>query len=72
MYYKLQEIWEKCQDFLDINGDVWMSFFTAAMIFRIVSSKFGAPALTAAEAAAYASAVTAFAYSNKGGGPKQS
>lgn len=63
---KLQAYWNKVQDFLDISGDVWMGLFTAAIVARTVYAAFGHNPLTAAESAAYASAVTAFAYSNKG------
>jgi hypothetical protein len=62
----IQTIWNKIQDFLDISGDVWMGIFTSAIVFRTCSAYFGHAPLTAAESAAYASAVTAFAYSNKG------
>lgn len=63
---KIQAIWNKVQDFLDISGDVWMGLFTAAIVFRTLYAALGHVALTTAESAAYASAVTAFAYSNKG------
>lgn len=63
---KIQAIWDKIQAFLDISGDVWMGCFTAAIVFRTIYAALGHVAITAAEAAAYASAVSAFAYSNKG------
>lgn len=71
MIDKLMIGWEKIQDFLDISGDCWMGALTATAIFRVIYAAFGHVAVTAPEAAIYASAVTAFAYSNKGG-PKQS
>lgn len=58
--------WEYVQGLLDVNGDVIMLMFSAAVVFKIL--KVG---LNPSDAAAYASAITAFAYSNKGG-PKQS
>jgi len=58
--------WDYLQSLLDIDGDVWMGAWTAVMIWRIAGAFFGHPAVTTAEALAYGSAVTAFAYSNKG------
>ena len=62
----LQGLWNKIQDFLDISGDVWMGALTATVIFRVIYAAFGHVPITPAESAIYASAVTAFAYSNKG------
>lgn len=64
---KLQAIWDKVQDLLDVRGDVVMLAISSAFILRIVaalSPKF-AP-INASEAAFYASAIGAFAWSNKG------
>ncbi len=63
---KLQEYWNKIQDFLDISGDVWLGLMTLTVVFRWIYAAMGHTPMTAAESAAYASAVTAFAYSNKG------
>jgi hypothetical protein len=66
MFDKVRVAWEYIQDLLDVRGDVIMLAFSSAMIGRIVLSAFGHAPLTASEAAAYASAIGAFAYSNKG------
>lgn len=63
---KLKAIWNYIQDLLDVRGDVVMLAFSSAMIFRVMYSAFGHAALGPSEAAVYASAITAFAYSNKG------
>lgn len=62
---QLKAGWDWIQSFLDIDGDVVMLAFTAAIIWKILHG-----GLNAFDAGAYASAVTCFAYSNKG--PKQS
>jgi hypothetical protein len=62
----LQALWNRIQDFLDISGDVWLGLMTATIVFRWIYAALGHAPITAAESAAYASAVTAFAYSNKG------
>jgi hypothetical protein len=62
----IQDIWNRVQEFLDISGDCWMGALTATAIFRVIYAAFGHVPVNAAEAAVYASAVTAFAYSNKG------
>jgi len=54
-------VWEWLQDRLDISGDVVMLGFTGAVIYKMLYGR-----LTPSDAAVYASAVTAFAYSNKG------
>lgn len=59
-------VWEYIQGMLDVNGDVIMLAMSSAFIFRVVSAAFGHPGLNASEAAMYASAISAFAYSNKG------
>lgn len=62
-----KKFWESAQEYLDISGDSWMSIFTAAVVWEILHH-----GLNEAAAAAYASAIAAFAYSNRGSGPKQS
>jgi hypothetical protein len=62
----LQSVWNKIQDFLDISGDCWLGLMTATVVFRWIYAAIGHAPMTAAESAAYASAVTAFAYSNRG------
>jgi hypothetical protein len=66
MFNKLKAGWEYVQDLLDVRGDVIMMAYSSVMIARVALAAFGHAALTAAEAAAYASAIGAFAYSNKG------
>lgn len=56
--------WDYIQSLLDIDGDVWMGAFTVVILIRLVAVLKGYSTLSAAEAATYASAVTAFAYSN--------
>lgn len=62
---KFKAAWEYIQGLLDINGDVVMLAFSAAIIWKILHH-----GLNGSDAAAYASAIGCFAYSNKG--PKQS
>jgi len=54
---------EYLQSLIDLHGGTWLALFTAAIIWRIVKG----PALGPSEAAAYASAIGAFAYSNTNG-----
>lgn len=63
---KIKQCWSYLQDLMDVRGDCIMMAFSSALIFRIVLSAFGKAAITPAEAAAYASAIGAFAYSNRG------
>lgn len=58
---KIKGAWDYLQSLLDIDGDVIMLGFTAAVIWKILHGGLGA-----SDAAAYASAVGCFAYSNKG------
>lgn len=67
MLDQIKVVWDKIQAILDLDGDVWLGLFTAAIVFRLVYSGLGHPPITAAEAAAYASCITAFAASNIGG-----
>lgn len=53
--------WDYLQSLLDLDGDVVMLAFTAAVVYKILHG-----GLNASDAAAYASAVGCFAYSNKG------
>lgn len=62
---KIKYWWDWIQSLFDIDGDFWMSLWTGAMIWRIVAVLFGHPPVTLAEATAYSTAVSAFAYSNK-------
>ena len=52
--------WDYLQSLLDIDGDVVMLGFTGAVIYKLLYGT-----LTPSDAAVYASAVTAFAYSNR-------
>lgn len=58
---QLKAGWDYIQGLLDIDGDVVMLAFTAAVVYKILHT-----GLNASDAAAYASAVGCFAYSNKG------
>jgi len=53
--------WDYIQSLFDIDGDVIMLIFSLAVIWKIVH-----PGLNMADATAYGSAVSCFAYSNKG------
>jgi hypothetical protein len=55
--------WDYIQSLFDIDGDMIMAIFTSAIVYKIVSH-----GLNASDAAAYASAISCFAYSNKSGG----
>lgn len=66
MIERIQGVWNKIQDLLDISGDLWMGLFTALILVRIVYVLKGGRPLTPSEAACYGSAVGAFAYSNRG------
>lgn len=64
---KLKAIWDKIQDLLDVRGDVVMAAMSSVFIARVALSAWSRfPAITASEAAFYASAIGSFAYSNKG------
>ena len=67
IYESLIKWWNRIQDFLDVSGDVWMGLFTALILVRIICVLKGSQQLNSSEAAAYGSAVVAFAYSNRGG-----
>lgn len=70
MLDKIKQTWEYLQDLADVRGDCIMLAYSSAMIARTMLAAFGHAPLGAAEAAAYGSAIAAFAYSNKG--PKHS
>jgi hypothetical protein len=57
----IKEYWDYIQGLLDIDGDVIMFGFTVAVVYKILHG-----GLNASDAAAYASAVGCFAYSNRG------
>jgi len=65
MLEKIKAKWDYIQFLLDIDGDVWMGLFTTTILIRLLLVLSGHIPLTNAEACCYASAVTAFAYSNK-------
>lgn len=65
MRNKIKVWWEYIQGLLDVNGDVIMLAFTSAIIWKVLHG-----GLSMSDAGAFASAVTCFAWSNKG--PKQS
>ena len=58
---QLKAGWDFIQSLLDIDGDVVMLIFTGAVIWKILHG-----GLNLNDAAAYGSAVTCFAYSNRG------
>lgn len=66
MLEKIKFYWDWLQSMFDIDGDVWMGIFTAIILVRLVYVLKGGKPLSTSEAAVYASAVGAFAYSNKG------
>lgn len=61
MKEKFKVYWDYIQSLLDIDGDVVMLAFTAAIIHKILHH-----GLNPSDAAAYASAIGCFAYSNRG------
>jgi len=61
MLDKIKFYWDWIQSLLDIDGDCIMLCYTAAIIYKTLHC-----GLNAYDAAAYASAVGCFAYSNKG------
>lgn len=61
MKEQIKAYWDYLQSLLDIDGDVVMLGFTGAVIYKMLYRT-----LTPSDAAVYASAVSAFAYSNKG------
>lgn len=63
---KIKEHWDAVQKIFDIDGDVYLGIFTLAIIFRLVLAGYGRAPINMAEAAAYGSAIGAFAYSNRG------
>jgi hypothetical protein len=64
---KIKQLWEYCQDLMDVSGDSIMAVMSTVFIVRVAASMFSKfPPLTASEAAMYASAIGAFSYSNKG------
>jgi hypothetical protein len=64
---KFKAAWEYVQGLLDLNGDVVMLVFSGAVMWKILHV-----GLNPSDAAAYASAVACFAYSNTGKGPRNS
>lgn len=65
MYEKMMGLWQDVQNFFDVSGDMWMALMTGAIVFRFIYTALGHAPLSTAEAAAYASAVATFGYSNK-------
>lgn len=66
MLEKIKFYWDYLQSLLDIDGDVWMGLFTAFILLRLIGVPLWHwPPLTVSEAGVYASAVSAFAYSNR-------
>lgn len=66
MYLKIKRFWDRLQVLLDVRGDCIMLFLSLIFGVRVIGVMQGFPPLTASEAAFYASAIGAFAYSNKG------
>jgi len=64
MEKRIKKVWDYVQSLLDIDGDVVMLFFTAAIVYKILHG-----GLNVSDAAVYSSAVACFAYSNKGPRP---
>ena len=63
---KIKQAWSYVQDLLDVRGDVIMMGMSSVFIARVALAAFGKPGINASEAAMYASAISAFAYSNRG------
>lgn len=59
-------MFKKIRNLIDLPGGVWMGLFTAAIIGRIVFVINGVVPLSPAEAAAYSTAIGAYALSRKG------
>lgn len=67
MGIKLKQLWQYCQDLMDVSGDSIMAVMSTVFIARVAMSAWAKfPPLTASESAFYASAIASFAYSNKG------
>ena len=62
---RLKTYWQYIQSLLDLDGDVWLGVFTAAIIYKILHG-----GLNPSDSVAYSAAIGAFAYSNINGGPK--
>jgi hypothetical protein len=63
---KIKQVWDYIQSFLDVRGDVVMLFMSIAFVLRVLAVLKGYPGLNPSESALYASAIGAFAWSNKG------
>lgn len=63
MRTKIKDYWDYIQSLFDIDGDTIMFFFSVVIMWTIWNHN-----LNSSGAAAYASAIGCFAYSNKGGG----
>lgn len=61
MLEKVKTYWDAIQGLLDVDGDCIMLVFTMAIVYKILHQ-----GLNPSDAAAFASAVGCFAYSNKG------
>lgn len=59
MAYKIKAWWDYIQLLLDIDGDCWLGLFTLVVVYKVAHG-----GLNISDAAAYGSAVGAFAYSN--------
>jgi len=68
---KLLAIWKKAQEFLTVDGGLYVDAMCIVIIVRLVAVLFKAPPLTASEAGLWSVTVGAFSAS-KFGGPKQS
>lgn len=65
---KVKQAWSYIQDLMDVRGDAIMAVMSSVFIARVALSAWARfPPLTNAEAVFYGSAITSFAYSNKGG-----
>lgn len=64
MKERIKQEWDYLQSLLDIDGDVVLLIYTAAIVYKTLHS-----GLNVADATAYSAAIGSFAYSNRG--PKQ-
>jgi len=70
MIDKLLSGWKVIQEFLSIDGGLYIDAFAIVFIVRLLAPLRGFPPVSNAEAGLWAATISAFAYSGKG--PKQS
>ncbi len=63
---QIKDIWDQVQSIGSIDGGLYVDAFGLVIMFRLLAVLKGYPALTAAEATTWGTAIGALAYSNKG------